>query len=143
MSVDPGSIEHLSEIISQVVAPAFLLGAVGSFVSILMGRTGRVTDRIREIRSIASDDQPRAELKKDLPQLRRRAVLLHRAILLSIGSGAAAAVLIIAAFSAALVKTHHVWFAAGLFIMSMVLLLCSLVAFAMEVQIGLAENERY
>ena len=25
MSVDPGSIEHLSEIISQVVAPAFLL----------------------------------------------------------------------------------------------------------------------
>jgi hypothetical protein len=67
--------------------------------------------------------------------------LLHRAILLTIGSGAAAALLIIVAFSAALLEIHHVWFAAVLFVVSMVLLLSSLLAFAMEVRIGLTEND--
>ena len=33
------------------------------------------------------------------------------------------------------------WFAAALFIVSMVLLLFSLLAFAMEVRIGLTEND--
>jgi hypothetical protein len=141
MSVDPGSIEHLSEIISQVVAPAFLLGAVASFSSILIDRAGKLSDRIREANSITDERDPRAGLRKELPRLRRRAVLLHRGIMLSIGSGAAAALLIIVAFSAALVRMHHVWFAAGLFIVSMILLLCALLAFAIEVGIGLSENE--
>ena len=48
MSVDPGSIEHLTEIIGHVVAPAFLLGAVASFVSILVGRSQDLQHRIRE-----------------------------------------------------------------------------------------------
>lgn len=137
MSVDPGSIEHLSEIISHVVAPAFMLGAVASYVSILVSRTNQLLERIRNVSALDG----REDLKKDLPRLRRRAGLLHRAILLSIGSGAAAALLIIVAFSAALLETHHVWFAAALFIVSMVLLLCSLLAFAMEVRIGLTEND--
>jgi phosphate/sulfate permease len=141
MSVDPGSIEHLSEIISHVVAPAFMLGAVASFVSILVNRTNQLLERIRIVSNLDDESNPRADLKKDLPRLKRRAVLLHRAILLSIGSGAAAALLIIGAFSAALLQTHHVWFAAMLFVVSMVLLLCSLLFFAMEVRIGLTEND--
>ena len=141
MGVDPGSIEHLSEIISHVVAPAFMLGAVASFVSILVGRTNNVLERIREVSSLKDENHPRADLKADLPRLKRRAVLLHRAVLLSIGSGAAAALLIIVAFTAALLQTQHVWSAAALFVASMLLLLCSLLAFAMEVRIGLTDND--
>ena len=44
MSIDPGSVEHLSEVISHVVAPAFLLGAVASFASILMTRMNSVLE---------------------------------------------------------------------------------------------------
>jgi hypothetical protein len=108
MSVDPGSIEHLSEIISHVVAPAFMLGAVASFVSILANRTNQLLERIRVVSNLEDENNPRAVLKQDLPRLKRRAALLHRAILLSIGSGAAAALLIIVAFSAAMLQTHHV-----------------------------------
>ena len=52
MSVDPGSIEHLSEIISHVVAPAFMLGAVASFVSILVSRTNHLLERIRSVSAL-------------------------------------------------------------------------------------------
>jgi hypothetical protein len=131
MSVDPGSIEHLSEIIEHVVAPAFMLGAVASFVSILVSRSQDVQRRIRDLKATGG---------ADLDRLKRRAELLHRAVILSIGSGAAAALLIMIAFGAALVGVQHVWFAAGLFIISMFLLLWSLLDFAREIKIGLAAD---
>lgn len=139
--MEPGSIDHLSQIISHVVAPAFLLGAVASFISILVVRMDRVMDRIRSINDIPDGDHPRSALKTDLPRLRQRATLLHRAIYLAIGSGVAAAVLIILAFGFALMSVTHVWSSAILFIASLGLLCASLVAFGMEVKIGLNEYD--
>jgi len=141
MSIVPGSIEHLSEIISQVVAPAFLLGAVASFVSILVSRTNGVLQRHRDLRGLEDAGHQRADLKTDLPRLKWRAILLNRAVLLSIASGGVASLLIIVAFAAALVNRNHVWFAAILFMTSMLLLFCALVAFAMEVMIAVTEDE--
>lgn len=143
MSIEPGSIEHLSEIISHVVAPAFLLGAVASFVSILVNRSNIVLQRYRDLNSLEDEGHPRAGLKADLPRLKRRVVLLNRAVFLAIGSGAIASLLIIVAFAAALVNSHHVWFAAILFMTSMGLLFCALVAFAMEIRMGLAEHDHF
>jgi hypothetical protein len=137
MSVDPGSIEHLSQIIEHVVAPAFMLGAVASFVSILVSRSQDVQRRIRDLKAADGADPGR---NADLDRLKRRAELLHRAVILSIGSGAAAALLIMVAFGAALIGVQHVWFAAGLFIISMFLLLWSLLDFAREIKIGLAAD---
>jgi hypothetical protein len=138
MSVDPGSIEHLSEIISHVVAPAFTLGAVASFVAILVGRSNDIQLRIRDLKA-AGGTTPVG--KAELARLRQRGALLHRAVLMSMGSGAAAALLIIIAFGAALVHVTHVWFAAGLFIVSMFLLLWSLLDFAREIKLGLAGDD--
>ena len=139
MSVDPGSIEHLTEIIGHVVAPAFLLGAVASFVSILVGRSQDLQHRIRE-RDVAKGADVTGEA--DLDRLKQRAQLLHRAVVLSVGSGAAAAFLIMISFTAALVRVQHVWFVAVLFIVSMFLLLWSLLDFAGEIKIGLmADHE--
>jgi hypothetical protein len=39
------SIEQLSSIIGSVAAPAFLLGAVAAFISVLISRMNRVIDR--------------------------------------------------------------------------------------------------
>lgn len=139
MSVDPGSIEHLTEIIGHVVAPAFLLGAVASFVSILVDRSQNLQHRIREKKAANGAD---ADGQSELHRLKQRAQLLHRAVVLSIGSGAAAAFLIMIAFTAALVGVQHVWFVAILFIISMFLLLWSLLDFASEIKIGLmADHE--
>ena len=38
MSIGVGTIDQLSQIISQVVGPSFLLGAVASFISMLFSR---------------------------------------------------------------------------------------------------------
>jgi hypothetical protein len=50
-------LQHLSQVISQATAPAFLLGAVSGFLAVLMARIGRVLDRIRAVGEIAVADQ--------------------------------------------------------------------------------------
>lgn len=139
MEFEPGSISQLSEVISHVVAPAFLIGAVASFVSILISRLDAVIARLRFINDVPPEGHAKSRLKADIPRLRLRAKLLQRALYLSIASGAVAAVLIINAFGAALLNRSHVWGTALLFVSSMVLLCASLFVFAMEVAKGLNE----
>ena len=44
-------IEHLGLVISHATAPAFMLGAVAAFLSILIQRMERLSDRIRALRA--------------------------------------------------------------------------------------------
>src|SRR5215213_8298681 len=127
MEIEPGSVEHLAQIISHIVAPAFLLSAVGSFVSILNSRLNGVIERLRDLNSVPQEGHVKSKLKADIPRLKRRAALLRRALLLSIASGVAGAILIIIAFGAALVSMTHVYGAAILFMTSLGLLCASLV----------------
>ena len=53
---------QLSQVISQATAPAFILGAVAGFVSILLGRMTAVVERIRHLNEIADDETSRAHL---------------------------------------------------------------------------------
>jgi hypothetical protein len=46
------SIDQFARIISNVAAPAFLLGAVASFISVVISRINRVIDRLHFIHSI-------------------------------------------------------------------------------------------
>jgi hypothetical protein len=143
MAIEAGSIEHLTQIISQVVGPSFLLGAVASFISMLFGRMGGVIDRIRALNAIAEEDPARAVLKADVPRLQRRLVLLHTSILLAICAGVVTTLLIIIAFSAALLSFQHVMGSAVLFIVALVFFLGSLVVLAREVTISLSEFDHY
>ena len=43
-------IDHLGSVISHATAPAFMLGAVAAFLSILIQRMERISDRIRALR---------------------------------------------------------------------------------------------
>ena len=52
-------VQQLSQLISQATAPAFVLGAVAGFVSILLGRMTTVVDRIRSLNEIGEDDSAR------------------------------------------------------------------------------------
>src|SRR4051794_33373401 len=115
MEIEPGSIGHLAHIISPIVAPASVLRAVGRFVSILISRLNGVIERLRDLNSGPQEGDVKSKLKADIRRLKRRAALLRRALLLSIASGIAAAILIIMAFGAALVSITHVYGAAILF----------------------------
>ena len=78
---------QLSQVISQSTGPAFVLGAVAGFVSILLGRMTAVMDRIRHLNDIADDEEARLHLKSDIPRLRRRLKLLNGAVRLALASG--------------------------------------------------------
>ena len=143
MAIEPGSIEHLSQIISHVVAPAFLLGAVASFIATLITRMNGVLDRLRVINELPAQEHAKSKLKADIPRLKRRVALLHRSAILAISSGVVAAVLIIVAFGSALLAVTHVYSAAILFMLSLGLLCGSLVVFGMEVWIGLNEYDHH
>jgi len=143
MSVALSSIDHLSQIISQVVAPSFVLGAVTGLISMLYARVNVVVDRIRAIKAIPDGDVARLRLRDDLPRLLRRVHLLRRAVLLAILSGIATTLLIIFAFAAALIQYEHIFGSVMLFIVSLTFFCAALVALAMEGMISHAEFDLY
>jgi hypothetical protein len=138
-SFDPA---RLSEAISHATAPAFILGAVAGFVSILVSRITMVIERIRHLNDIA-DEEPRIHLKSDLPRLRRRLVLLNNATRLALGSGVCTSLLLAVAFGCAFLGIEHVYGAASLFIVAVALLGASLFRFGQEVSIGISEADHY
>jgi hypothetical protein len=141
--LSPPDAIQLSQVISQATAPAFVLGAVAGFVSILLGRLTSVIERIRHLNDIATDDRSRAHLRTDLPRLQRRAGLLNNATRLALASGVCTSLLLVVGFGSALLRLQHVYGAAVLFLVAVALLGASLFRFGQEVGAGLSEADHY
>ena len=135
------SMEQLARIIGSIAAPAFLLGAVASFISVVFSQINRVIDRSHEIDAIKDDDAARSYLKADLPRLRRRTELLHRALRYSILSAILTALIIIVAFISAYYDFAHEYGVALLFVASLVAFCLSLIDLAREARIALHDND--
>ena len=133
--------DQLSLVISQAAAPAFLLGAVASFLSVLVAHMSRIVDRSRTINAIPDDDPKKGGLKTQLPELRLRAILVIRAIYWAVGSGITTCLLMIVAFATAYIGARHEPAAAVLFTLSLCLFTASLISFAREVRIALNQND--
>jgi len=140
MTIGVGTIDQLSQIISQVVGPSFLLGAVASFISMLFNRMQVVLDRIRLINALP-EAHTRAVLREDLPRLKARIRLLHRSIQLAIASGVVTTMLIILAFAVAFFRSSHVVGSAVLFVVSLSFFFASLLVLAREVSISVSEYD--
>ena len=67
----------LTHIFSNAVAPAFFLGAVAAFVSLMMSRLAAVNERIRATRALPDQDSAAAASSMALGPLTRRARLLN------------------------------------------------------------------
>jgi hypothetical protein len=135
------TLNQLSLVISQAAAPAFLLGAVASFLSVLVAHMSRIIDRSRTINAISDDDPNYASLKATLPQLKLRARLVNRAIYWVVASGISTCLLMIAAFGSAYFGIRHEPGAAILFTLSLGLFTFSLISFAREVKIAMTNTE--
>ena len=133
----------LSQVMTEAAAPAFVLGAVAGFISILLGRLNAVVDRVRSLNAITDDDADRVHLKADVLRLRRSAQLLKSAMLLALASGISTAMLLLVAFLSAFFRLQHVYGAALLFIVAITFLAAALFRFAQEVAIGLSEADHY
>jgi sterol desaturase/sphingolipid hydroxylase (fatty acid hydroxylase superfamily) len=128
-------IDHLGLVISHATAPAFMLGAVAAFLSILIQRMERLSDRIRALRA---DNSSGANPKEALLQtLDRRVLLLGRAIYFGVLSALVTSALLIAAFASALLGIGHGTIVAIMFVVALGLLMTCLVNLAMEIRIQL------
>ena len=56
MPSDTSSTIQLAQVIAQVTAPSFLLGAVAAFISLLIARMNRIIDRSQALNAINDDD---------------------------------------------------------------------------------------
>jgi Protein of unknown function (DUF2721) len=135
------SIDQLGRIIANVAAPAFLLGAVAAFISVLASRINRVVDRAQFLHGITDDDASKAYLKADIPRLRRRATLLNRSLFCAVLSAICTALIVIVAFVSALLQLNHEYGVAILFIVSLLTFCVSLIDLARETRIALHDND--
>jgi Protein of unknown function (DUF2721) len=137
MPLETPSIEQLSRIIGSVAAPAFLLGAVAAFISVLMSRMNRVIDRSQFLHGVTDGDEARSYLKADIPRLKRRAALLNRSVFYATLCAIITALLIIVAFVSAWFHMAHEYSVALLFVAALAVFMLSLVYLAREICIGL------
>jgi Protein of unknown function (DUF2721) len=131
-------IDQLSAAISHAAAPAFMLGAVAGFLSILIGRLERIVDRNRTLRSADSDVVDPSIRDAVAASFQRRMVLLSRAIYFAVLSALVTAALLIGAFLAALVGIGHAGLVALMFTVSLALLMASLVELTREIRVHAA-----
>lgn len=139
MLFDTPSPTELSRIISQITAPAFLLGAVAAFIALLLARLRQVIDRTQELNGIADDDKARAPLKADIPRLHRRANLLNRAVEYAAISAIIVTLLMFVAFVSAFMNLQHERGVALLFMISLTFFATALVNLVRETRIALHE----
>jgi uncharacterized membrane protein YgcG len=137
------SVSQLSQVISQAIAPAFLLGALAAFISLLILRMNRVVDRSQALNAIGGDDPARVHLKTDLPRLKQRSVLLNKAILYSSISAIFATLLVMVAFVSAFFGIQHERGIAVLFVVTLGFFTAALVNLARETRIALHEFDYY
>jgi hypothetical protein len=135
--------EQISRVIAQATAPAFLLGAVAAFISVLITRMNRILDRTNVLAAIPEDDLNRRHLRAALPRLRRRAKLLNRALECAIISGIFTTVLVILAFISAFLNLRHEYGAAIMFSIALLFFAASLVALLLEVRAALHDLDFY
>jgi hypothetical protein len=123
-------IDRLTQIFSNAIAPSFFLGAVAAFVSLMMSRLAAVSAQIKATRG----DQDGAVVGSSAASgaLTYRARLLSDGIILSLGGGMCATLLLALLFASQFFGLHHVYGAAVLFIGATLLLGVALFRFAQE-----------
>jgi hypothetical protein len=135
------TLNQLSLVISQAAAPAFLLGAVASFLSVLVSHMSRIIDRLRALKAISDEDPKKATMTTSLSQLKMRADLVNRSIYWAVASGISTCLLMISAFGSAYFGVRHEPGAAILFTLSLGFFTFSLLSFAREVKIAMTQSE--
>jgi hypothetical protein len=126
--------EHVADItriIQLAVAPVFLLTAIGTILSALNNRLGRIVDRRRVIQdrlhhSVAQNEQSDDADIDELQLLARRISLIYHAIVLAIVCALFVCILVASAFLGVFVAIDIARLIGTLFILAMVALIGSL-----------------
>ncbi|MGH8704025.1 MAG: DUF2721 domain-containing protein, partial [Burkholderiales bacterium] len=134
---------HVSEIVrivQLVVAPVFLLTAVGTLINALNSRLGRAVDRRRVLEAglgrLSQDEAGSAQ--HELAQIGRRIRYVYLSILFAVLCALFVCLLIAGAFVGALVSAELTRTIATLFVLAMLALTVSLLLFLREIFLAVA-----
>jgi hypothetical protein len=142
-------ITDITHVIQLAVAPVFLLTAIGTLITAMNNRLGRIIDRRRILRerTDAGAGDKSAELKRDLQReldlLHRRSKLIY-ASMLAAGLGALLVCLVVAgAFVGALISVDLSRAVAVFFILAMFAVIGCLSLFLREVFLAVSWSARH
>lgn len=132
-------LSQIIPVLQTAIGPVILISGVGLLLLSLTNRFGRAVDRTRQIlreMRVSSGDE-RKRLESQIANLYERARLIQVAIIYSTVSLLFAAVLIITLFFEALMKAESAIVIAALFICCLLSLICSLIAFILDIRLSL------
>jgi hypothetical protein len=141
--VDAAPISHISEVISQSVAPAFILGAVSGFTSVLVTRLNRIIDRCRILAAGDQNQGAGGSGRTQLLALNARAKFINRAIFLAVGAALVTILLMVVAFVYAFFEIPHQRVVAILFVIALLLFGSARVNFGGEIRIALKDPNNF
>jgi hypothetical protein len=136
-------VNELSKIISQAIAPAFLLGAVAALVNVLIGRLNRIVDRSKALEASEDSNTNKNGLQENIPRLKARARLISKAVQYAVISGIFTTFLVIIAFVSATLGIHQAYGAAVLFVLALGFFSAALICLWLEVRIALAGQDGF
>ncbi len=128
----------ISRVIQQVLAPAFLLTGIGTFLSMLTQRLARVIDRAREVSFETATPDETADLAALRDTLAIRTKLIQRGIMLCTLAAIMICGLISVMFIDALLDRSLARVIAMVFVAAMVTVMAGLIYFLREVLIATA-----
>jgi hypothetical protein len=143
MPISASTADQLSLVISHATAPAFLLGAVAAFISVLITRMNRIVDRVNGIIARPDNDADSARMKALLPRLSSRLKLMNHAIEFAVLSGIFTTMLVILAFLSPFLGWRHEYGAAILFVIALSFFGAALVSLWREVRAAFRDIEYY
>lgn len=131
----PAGLNDIAHVIQLAVAPVFLLTGVGALLAVLSGRLGRAVDRSRVVEGRLPEvaGEALAAARDELALISRRTRLIYTAIALAVLCALLICVLIAVAFIDAFLAMNLARFLATLFVLAMLALIASLLAFLREI----------
>jgi hypothetical protein len=131
----PSTLGDIAHVIQLAVAPVFLLTGVGTLLAVLSSRLGRAVDRSRalEVRLPDLAGEALARAQDDLIVAARRIRLIYAAIVLDVACALFICILIAVAFVDAFLAVNLAKLMGALFVLAMLALIASLVAFLREI----------
>jgi len=139
MQTAPGIID-IAHSIQLAVAPVFLLSGVGVTLTVLTNRLARIIDRARvlEVTLPQATAAASATIRSELDTLSRRALLTHRAIILSTSCALLICVVIVVLFAHVLIATDLSKLIVLLFVAALGAFIGALLYFLQEIRVATA-----
>ncbi|MBU7580958.1 MAG: DUF2721 domain-containing protein [Porphyrobacter sp.] len=129
------STPRVQQVVQLSLAPAFLLSGIGAIMNVIMSRMIWISQRIENIEE-RDDDQRTAKQGREVGWLMRRRKLMQGAIMFSTAAAVMISAVIMLLFISAYITSQIGTVIAGLWVLTMLLLVTGLAFFLLETRLA-------